>query len=105
MLQKGAVTYDGSAGCRDARNLDGALELELDEDGDRLYASHTGSGGGVSVFKRRADGTLRQVSGVAGCINDWGADGCRDGKYLGGGRALELSPDGRQLYFGVNWKF
>jgi DNA-binding beta-propeller fold protein YncE len=54
---------------------------------------------GIAVLARSpADGSLRQLPGVAGCISASAAGGCTPARALRAVGAIALSPDGGTLY-------
>ena len=109
----------GDAGCARDGGVDPCLptvglgsgdigQLAISPDGRHLYAPATASGGAV-VFDRAADGTLTQRVDLSRCITSTGepvaaVKRCQAEARLGGvaGSSVELSPDGAQLYVGLN---
>lgn len=49
-----------------------------------------------------ATGDLTQPAGTAGCISETGADTCADGHSLDGVWAVDVSPDGKNVYAATN---
>lgn len=94
----GCMVEGSPVSCSGARGLLRTYDLALAPDGETLYTAgnHTGNGG-IAVFGRALDGVLTQKSGMAGCVNDTGADGCADGNSLEPTR-LAISADGENLY-------
>ena len=86
---------DLTAGCRAARNLAVARAAAISRDDRFLYVA---TDGGLAVFARRRDGSLRQLPGERGCVREDGALGCATARAVHGGRAVTLSPDGRTVY-------
>jgi 6-phosphogluconolactonase (cycloisomerase 2 family) len=86
------------------RNL---VSLDVSPDGQNLYSSAGNYTGAVAEFARSADGSLAQLSGANSCIEENAANegtqapagcGTRTGNGLGEGGALEVSPDGANVY-------
>jgi len=80
----------------------------ISADGTTLYISNDDdtTAGGIAVFRLNpTTGVATQLSGKAGCITDDGSSGqggllgkCVDGKALGYGYGMSVSPDGRSVY-------
>jgi DNA-binding beta-propeller fold protein YncE len=106
--QAGCIAPGGTQGCATGRAVGGsdlpavvyssisARRIVVSRDGARVYAA---SNAGIAVFARsRADGSLRQLAGSAGCVAPDAAGGCAPARTLRGVGAIALSPDGRALY-------
>jgi DNA-binding beta-propeller fold protein YncE len=107
--QAGCITPNGGQGCAAGRAVGGsdlaavtygnrisARRIVVSRDGTRVYAV---SNAGIAVFARsRADGSLRQLAGSAGCVAPDAASGCAAARTLRGVGAIALSPDGGTLY-------
>jgi DNA-binding beta-propeller fold protein YncE len=109
----------GDAGCARDGGAQGCLptvglgtgdirQLAVSPDGRHLYAPATANGGAV-VFNRGAGGKLTQRAELSRCITTTGepvaaVNRCQADARLGGvaGSSVELSPDGAQLYVGLN---
>jgi 6-phosphogluconolactonase (cycloisomerase 2 family) len=90
-------------GCGRARTLANAHELALSADGRFAYLASTGRNA-VAVLRRSpTTGTLAQLPGRRGCIEEGGsADGCMAGRALRGAHSVALTPDGRLLLVAGN---
>jgi DNA-binding beta-propeller fold protein YncE len=94
----GCISNTGTpSGCADGAGLDGARGIAISPDGDSVYAAAADSNA-VSVFVRQGDGGLVQQTGMLGCVNSDGSDGCATGKATGGVRDVVVSPDGGAVY-------
>jgi hypothetical protein len=72
----GCLRIDGGSGCGALRGLPprGAeLAMRPSPDGRNVYVSTDEA---IAVLRRRADGSLEQLPGAAGCLNGDGRDGC-----------------------------
>lgn len=92
--------------CTQAAGLDGVGD-EIGVSQNTVAVSFAGApGGGVAVFDRLADGTLRPVSGVSGgCYSVEGKSGgnvqCKVGSpSLSSPSEATISPDGRSVFVG-----
>src|SRR5262245_2547624 len=92
----GCVSVDGTGG-RCATGFPGAQSVAVSKDGEHAYV--TGSAR-VAVFVRDpGTGQLIELDSQAGCVSEDGSGGrCTDGKALGGGAGVALSPDGKHVY-------
>jgi DNA-binding beta-propeller fold protein YncE len=92
---------DGGLRRTGGRRIDEVEGLALSPDGHSLYvASHFGSAlgaGGVTIFRRAANGKLSQVHGKEGCISAKGGK-CLADKALAVADAVTVSPDGTSVY-------
>jgi hypothetical protein len=98
----GCITWTLTNGCTQARAIRRPDEILISADGRSLYVTSNfhavlGVAAAVAVFKRNPDGTIAQLPGKDGCINDDGSEGCFDGNSIGGQGAI-LSGDQRNLY-------
>jgi DNA-binding beta-propeller fold protein YncE len=93
----GCISETGAAPCADGRALIAARAVALSPDGADVYVA-TFLPGGLAVFDRAADGSLRQKPGTAGCISDTGAGACADGTALGDAESVAVSPRGGSAY-------
>jgi DNA-binding beta-propeller fold protein YncE len=106
--QAGCIAPGGTQGCATGRAVGGSdlpavvyskispRRIVISRDGARVYAA---SNAGIAIFARsRADGSLRQLAGSAGCVAPDAAGGCAPARTLRGVGAIALSPDGRALY-------
>ena len=93
-------------GCAQARAIGRADEIMISADGRFVYVASEDDvtstpnalAGAVAVFRRNTTtGTLQQLPGQQGCINDDGTEGCFDGHAIGG-RGAVLSADQRNIY-------
>jgi DNA-binding beta-propeller fold protein YncE len=105
----GCIAPDASQGCETGRAVGGsdfpaaiyankisARRIVVSHDGSRVYAA---SNAGIAVFARsRADGSLRQLAGSAGCVALDPTTGCEPARSLRGVGAIALAPDAGTLY-------
>jgi DNA-binding beta-propeller fold protein YncE len=95
---KGCIGGDKGDRCASGRALAGLGSVTISPDGRFVYAA-SANANAVLVFARDAsDGSLRQLDGTAGCVEDKGGDGCATGLGLHSAVAVIVSPDGRHLY-------
>jgi hypothetical protein len=111
----GCYTFDGSSAagpgtCRNIRGGNGATSLAISPGGGFAYLDGYGHHNSsvvpvLSVFRRKSDGTLRQLAGKKGCFSSDGSseDGpntCTNARNLDSGDAtsLVISRDGKFLY-------
>ncbi len=88
----GCVNDDGSDGCADGYIPDNVNDIVASDDGKTLYAASSGPGNGaLLVFDvNKANGSITQKPGTAGCFSDDGSGGdCTDGVAL-------VGPDGHR---------
>jgi 6-phosphogluconolactonase (cycloisomerase 2 family) len=98
----GCLQPSGAEGCGRARTLANPHQLVISRDGRFAYVA-VNDNNGVAVLARSATtGTLRQVPGRAGCVEEGGHDGCAPGHALRDAHSLALTPDGRTLYVVAN---
>ncbi len=106
----GCTTVDGkdtngASTCAIARAVDSPYGGAISPDGLSLYISNdTKIGGGLSVFAvNTKSGVATQQAGLNGCItNDGSSNGvaaaCVNGRALGDGYGMSISPDGHSIY-------
>jgi hypothetical protein len=111
----GCYTFDGASAagpgtCRNIRGGNGATSLAISPGGRFAYLDGYGHHNStvvpvLSVFRRKSDGTLRQLPGKKGCFSPDGSseDGpntCTNARNLDSGDAtsLVISRDGKYLY-------
>ena len=63
--------------------------------------SPSAAAGAVASFARQPNGSLVQLTGIAGCIAATPTPGCDDAHALAGADAIAISPDGRFVYVGA----
>ncbi len=96
----GCISETGTAGaCADGLALDGVRSLALSPNGLDVYATSEVSDALVLLRRDGTTGELTQRAGTSGCISETGTSGnCADGTGLDGARAVEVSPDARDVY-------
>jgi DNA-binding beta-propeller fold protein YncE len=77
--------------------------IAVSPDGKNLYFAFNigrkAQPGGITVFARAANGSLKRLAAAAGCLTETGSRGaCTKARGLERPSALALSPDGRNLY-------
>jgi hypothetical protein len=108
---RGCTTVDGkdtngASTCAIARAVDAPYGGVISPDGLSLYISNDDnpSGGGLSVFAvNTKSGVARQQAGLNGCITSDGTSNgvaavCVNGRGLGDGYGMSISPDGHSIY-------
>ena len=96
--EAGCVSREPLRGCARGRGLDGPRGVVLSPDQRFVYVAAE-DGDSIAVFARdRRSGRLRQLSGRAGCLQRFGAQGCARLATLRSPHHLVLSPDGRFAY-------
>jgi 6-phosphogluconolactonase (cycloisomerase 2 family) len=98
----GCLQARGDEGCARARALANPHQLAIGPDGRFAYVAADDSNGVAVLARSAATGTLRQLPGRAGCVQEGGHDGCTAGRALGDAHSLALTPDGRILYVAGN---
>lgn len=91
------VGQSGAAGCKPARVLDGVHDAVVSPDGRNLYTVSEDIDA-MSVFARRADGSLSQLPGRWACFIKGGVLGCGLGRGLSPAIGVTASRDGRSVY-------
>jgi hypothetical protein len=84
--------------CSVVQGVSGDLDIALSSDGRFAYLA---TGPGILTFARKADGSLSQLSGNAGCAVARRSRRCafaRGFPRISGETAVALSPDGRTVY-------
>ena len=95
---------EGAGTCADGVGLEEPASLTLTPNGRHLLAWSYGTEGTLTTFSRDpGSGKLTQLPGKQGCMSsDGAAEGvagaCRDGRTLGKGIGIAVSPDGRFVY-------
>jgi 6-phosphogluconolactonase (cycloisomerase 2 family) len=91
--------------CVFARALEDAVAVAVSPDGRNVYAVSLLSNAIVAFARDRATGSLRQLSGAAGCTsasdaedNSPPSEGCAKGVGLSNPSSIAFSPDGRNAY-------
>lgn len=97
----GCISNNGSGGlCADGRGLVSPRGISVSPDGEAVYVSMEDSNG-VAIFQRDATtGSLSQVPGASGCINDNGSDGCAVGVGMSDSIGMAASGDNLSVYVG-----
>ena len=76
----------------------GSAAVAVSPDGNNLYVASARSNA-IAVFRRNpATGQLAQARGLAGCVADSGAAGCRLAVGLVAPNSVAVSPDGDNVY-------
>ena len=109
----GCTTADGkdnnnASTCAVGRAIDSPYGGALSADGRTLYVSNDDqtTSGGIGVFRLNpSTGVATQLAGNSGCITADGSTGsggapgkCANGRALGYGYGMSITPDGRFLY-------
>jgi hypothetical protein len=91
------LTSTPTAGCDQARGLDGIVGVTVAPDGDHLYTAGS-LASAIGVFRVAGDGTLSQPARAAGCVSQGGAGGCSPARGLTSVVDVRVTPDARSLY-------
>jgi DNA-binding beta-propeller fold protein YncE len=102
-----AADNNGECGTETGVGIQFIVSLDVSPDGQNLYSSESNYTGAVGEFARGANGALTQLSGANNCIEENSTgdgssspEGCgtQTGHGLGEGGALQVSPDGANVY-------
>ncbi|HEY3614783.1 MAG TPA: beta-propeller fold lactonase family protein, partial [Gaiellales bacterium] len=96
-LSAGCLASTIQTGCGAARSLNGASALVVSPDGRNVYVA-AATAGAVDSFARQPNGSLQQLTGIAGCSTTTVTPGCDSAPSLAGADAIAISPDGRFVY-------
>jgi WD40-like Beta Propeller Repeat len=100
-------------GCAAARGLSRAVAAAISPDGRTLYAVSTRpapvrlpTSFTLSIFRRNPQtGSLTQLPGKSGCLNNRGDSGCAVARGLLTPKSVAVSPDGRTVYVASTYDF
>lgn len=86
--------------CGNARGMGFAESLVTSAEGRQLYVISVDIlGHGIAIFQRdTATGTLSQRPGGAGCVSEFGYEGCDDGRALEVSNQVAIDPSGKNIY-------
>jgi 6-phosphogluconolactonase (cycloisomerase 2 family) len=87
-----------TANCASAALMTAPWAMAITPDGRTFYVSAQQSSRVLTFTRDPATGALTQKPGGAGCISGANENGCRNANGISGAFALEVSPDGKQLY-------
>jgi len=98
--RNGCVTHpgipQGSEGCAIGRSVHAMRFVTVSGDGRFVYGTGVQ---GISIFRRsKKRGTLSQLPGRKGCINQEGSDGCAQAQAMRMTEDLTFTADGRFAY-------
>jgi 6-phosphogluconolactonase (cycloisomerase 2 family) len=96
-LSAGCLSSAVQTGCGAARTLTGAAAVAVSPDGLHVYVA-AAADGAVDSFARQPNGSLQQLSGIAGCSTTTITPGCDSAPALAGADAIAISSDGRFVY-------
>ncbi|MHB8690428.1 MAG: beta-propeller fold lactonase family protein [Solirubrobacteraceae bacterium] len=113
-LPQGCLNPDGilGPGCDSSpREFGTVVSIAISPDGSNVYTADEQSGG-IAVFSRNADGSLTQLPGTAGCVDDGDTNTGNCAVPTGAAAAglkgigtLAISPDGKFLYAGSHGSY
>jgi DNA-binding beta-propeller fold protein YncE len=92
----GCVSQGGVEGCARGSALAGAFGIAVSPDARNVYVASLNAVVGFS--RNPASGTVRQLSGVAGCTSEGGVAGCSTGRGLAEASSVALDPRGVSAY-------
>lgn len=87
-------------GCGPGRALQDVASVAVSPDGRNVYAASFGSNAVVALTRDPSHGALSQPSGLSGCTNEDGGEGCQKGKALQQAFSVVVSPNGKFVYVG-----
>lgn len=87
-------------GCGPGRALQDVASVAVSPDGRNVYAASLGSNAIVALTRDPSNGALSQPSGLSGCTNEDGGEGCQQGKALQQAFSVVVSPTGKFVYVG-----
>jgi DNA-binding beta-propeller fold protein YncE len=96
-LSAGCLVSIDQTGCGHARALTGAAAVAVSPDGLHVYVA-AATTGALDSFARQPNGSLVQLTGIAGCTTAALTSGCDRASGIGGADAIAISPDGRFVY-------
>jgi DNA-binding beta-propeller fold protein YncE len=97
--RRGCISQSGGGGlCTVGRGLDEVWGVDVSPDGRNLYAVSSKIYTLSAMARNRVTGRLRQLPGRFGCFIRAGGFGCPEGRGLTVAVAVEVSPDGRNVY-------
>ena len=102
------LSVGGDPGCAPADRMRFPSGFAFSPDGTSLYvpwSDHSGPGmsrSGLSVLRRDpATGTLSELAGDGGCLDDQGLEGCTRWMHIVSSPGIAAAPDGRHVYVGT----
>lgn len=87
-----------TANCASVPLMTAPFAMAITPDGRTLYVTAQQSSRVLTFTRDPANGELQPKPGAAGCISGANEAGCRNANGISGAFALEVSPDGKQLY-------
>jgi len=96
-LSAGCLVSIDQTSCGTVRALNGAAGVVVSPDGLHVYVA-AAAAGAVTSFARQPNGSLVQLTGLAGCTTTTLTPGCDTAPALAGADAIAISPDGRFVY-------
>jgi len=92
--RSGCLQQRGNDGCTPVRAFLSPHQLALSRNGLDAYVASDHSAA-VDVLRRDpGNGTLHQLAGRAGCVEDGGGEGCTPGSALGAAHSIAVAPSG-----------
>ena len=102
------LSVGGDPGCAPADRMRFPSGFAFSPDGTSLYvpwSDHSGPGmsrSGLSVLRRDpATGTLSELAGDGGCLDDQGLEACTRWMHIVSSPGIAAAPDGRHVYVGT----
>jgi DNA-binding beta-propeller fold protein YncE len=99
LTRRGCISQSGGGGlCTVGRGLDEVWGIDVSPDGRNLYAVSSKVNMLSAIARDQVTGRLSQLPGRFGCLIRGAGFGCPEGRGLTVAVAVDVSPDGRNVY-------